>query len=857
MANIIKKHKYLCIALLIVFLVYLPFILFNDHMWIFAGDSSEQVLKIYLQGWTRIREGQLPFWDWSNFLGANYYGGNSFLTVGSPFYYLAMLLPKKEMIPYFFLTLTIIKSMLCTIFSYMWLHKLNNSKFSSSIGALIITFSGFMMHIYSTHFLDVVIFIPLALYFAEVFLKEKKVLGFSLSIAIIGVINYYFLYIFLFFISIYLLCRYIGDNLVEFNFKEFFIKVGIYIGILIISILIAMFILLPSMYAMANNPRTSDMVLNFDSIGRFNLYRFITSFINPVNDWRANANYFINTTVHPGISYNGGMNNYSMILFVWCVPLFLSLKNCVMKKSLLILYGLYGFFSCFNIFYYIFNNSYETRWMVVFSFINAMLVAHVISNFKLINKKMFVISSFLASALIVSCLFITNIFNFSPEFWGWDIIIRNSFFLIIFIIMYLVISLNYQKMKYLLYVVLCFEIGLSMYNILYNLDSSNYPLNNETFEQMNLGENEVINAINEKDDAFYRVDIATLFPFGINDAIKDDYKSFNTYHSVYNYNQSEFIKGRFANEQGWLFNPQRGKTLVKNMLSSKYWFSYGGQEFDYPYGSHSMHKDIAEYGYEYYMTVDNIDIYQNSYFLPVMFAMDKTISTEIFNKQSILVQDYIMSNYLVFDDSENEIFDIKLPKLILDDGKTSCYKDISEYDSGILYIEFASNAAGGIFIKDASGNLIYENAVNGDKGYFAVNLNSDMATFEAYLTSGFKLYYDDMLWYDDIYNSLIDESLKNIIHDSNSIDGEIEILNDKYIFTSIPYDEGWNVLVDGEKVDYFKVNNGFIGFGIEAGTHTIETYFIPKGLIVGTILSILGFVLLFVFNKINNKKFID
>ena len=132
-----------------------------------------------------------------------------------------------------------------------------------------------------------------------------------------------------------------------------------------------------------------------------------------------------------------------------------------------------------------------------------------------------------------------------------------------------------------------------------------------------------------------------------------------------------------------------------------------------------------------------------------------------------------------------------------------------------------------------------------------------MATFEAYLTSGFKLYYDDMLWYDDIYNSLIDESLKNIIHDSNSIDGEIEILNDKYIFTSIPYDEGWNVLVDGEKVDYFKVNNGFIGFGIEAGTHTIETYFIPKGLIVGTILSILGFVLLFVFNKINNKKFID
>ena len=66
------------------------------------------------------------------------------------------------------------------------------------------------------------------------------------------------------------------------------------------------------------------------------------------------------------------------------------------------------------------------------------------------------------------------------------------------------------------------------------------------------------------------------------------------------------------------------------------------------------------------------------------------------------------------------------------------------------------------------------------------------------------------------------------------------------VFTSIPYDKGWNVYIDGIKVKTEEVNNTLLGLDVEAGEHNIVIkYKIPYALVGGCIsllsLSLLGF----------------
>ena len=55
--------------------------------------------------------------------------------------------------------------------------------------------------------------------------------------------------------------------------------------------------------------------------------------------------------------------------------------------------------------------------------------------------------------------------------------------------------------------------------------------------------------------------------------------------------------------------------------------------------------------------------------------------------------------------------------------------------------------------------------------------------------------------------------------------------------TSIPYEGGWTVRVDGEPVEVFCAANAVIAFNITEGTHTVEMRYCPPGLIPGAIVS--------------------
>lgn len=78
------------------------------------------------------------------------------------------------------------------------------------------------------------------------------------------------------------------------------------------------------------------------------------------------------------------------------------------------------------------------------------------------------------------------------------------------------------------------------------------------------------------------------------------------------------------------------------------------------------------------------------------------------------------------------------------------------------------------------------------------------------------------------------------------------------VFTSVVYDEGWHIAIDGKEVEIYKLGDALIGFDITPGEHTIEMTYLPTSFITSYIISavcIVGFgVLCAIYTKSKKKK---
>jgi uncharacterized membrane protein YfhO len=120
------------------------------------------------------------------------------------------------------------------------------------------------------------------------------------------------------------------------------------------------------------------------------------------------------------------------------------------------------------------------------------------------------------------------------------------------------------------------------------------------------------------------------------------------------------------------------------------------------------------------------------------------------------------------------------------------------------------------------------------------------------------------------------------------ITGTITAEEGQIMYTSIPYEEGWTIEVDGEKIDnlvyeleqdndgdgetdmvilqnndgdtgQIAVLNAMIGIRLPAGTHTVTMTYTPPGFNIGLVLLVVGIgliVVLYLYDRKNNKLLI-
>lgn len=89
-------------------------------------------------------------------------------------------------------------------------------------------------------------------------------------------------------------------------------------------------------------------------------------------------------------------------------------------------------------------------------------------------------------------------------------------------------------------------------------------------------------------------------------------------------------------------------------------------------------------------------------------------------------------------------------------------------------------------------------------------------------------------------NALKENALQDLVVSTNKVTGSVDLDESKYIYFSIPYQDGWSALVDGKPVKIEKANTAFMAIEVPEGYHDIELNYLPSYLLPAGLISLAG-----------------
>lgn len=848
-----KFYKYLpyFFGLFFIFSLHIYFIVENKSALIFYGDSFEQELMFYLGGWERFNSSGFNFWDWSSGFGANSFS-NVFYFLSSPFFYLSLLF-EKNVVPYLFLYINLFKLFLLFSFSYLWLSGNNQNQMRTSlIGAFILTFSGWVLFYYHYNFfLDAFLIYSLILYFIDQFILDKRKFLYTFMIAILGIVNFYFLYMFIPFIGLYSIFKlYLKGDTFTKSCKQL-------ISLIFFSLLglaLSSLILLPSISIILQTPRLQDITQLdlFSIIGRFDVYRFFSSLYSPVMK-RLDPTFYMSTEVYQGLGWGGGVSLYTSLMFPLLIPFVFKLEKRL-KVGIIIFYGILLFLSIFLVFYRLLQGTVDVRWYYMFVLMNVFVVTKILSNLSIlkISRKEIVLSTLFTVLTII----ILYSFSYVKGYYGSELNLKvltvNMIYSLLIVSVYgYILTWEKTKIAY-VFVVVLIEVSVSFYIPLIQ----NPPIEESELAGyvQTINDRSVVDYIESKDKDFYRILKDNENYLTQNEPFAQAYASMSFYSSVYNYsldryydrfNETYSIPNTYGRDDTYLFS------------SFKYYVTKSGQHSE-PFG-------FVKLG-----TYKEFDIYINEYFVPLIYTQKSTLNQSVFESKSYLEQDALLLNYVVTEESNqkttidtNELINyatqVHAQRYYLPLPETSqAMKIIIEnpYINNIK-IRFLKD---GKFIREESFYQYFyiSKYINPDEGITEVEI---LLPQEDSSDSGYNIYLDlDLSNYDTWYQNLKPGFSTNLMVGDDQISAEVNSLsNQTWVVTSIPYDKGWSLKVDQKTVEIKNVDMGFIGFMVNEGTHQIElkyeTPYLKLGIFIslGTLICIILSRIIFKFKSLTSK----
>ncbi len=135
-----------------------------------------------------------------------------------------------------------------------------------------------------------------------------------------------------------------------------------------------------------------------------------------------------------------------------------------------------------------------------------------------------------------------------------------------------------------------------------------------------------------------------------------------------------------------------------------------------------------------------------------------------------------------------------------------------------------------------------------------VEINSDGGLFYTMLDDALVYYIDTEVLTEAFSRIQSEQMIMDETFKDDEITGKITTLSsDRMILTTIPYDKGWEVYIDGVEVETFEALNSLVTFKIsDAGEHTVRFLYRPTTFKLGITVSAISFglfILIMIFEK--------
>ena len=846
--KIVWKYRYYILAFIIPFLsVFIANISMGVYPFGERGvnviDSFHQYAPFFSEFYDKVVHGESLFYSWNGGLGINFWSIVAYY-LSSPLNIIVLLFPRAYLLEAF--ALIIMLKIALSGLSFAYYIRKHYRKYDLSIVyfSSFYALSGWVLgYNWNIMWLDCIALFPLVMLGIERLVKDGKGLFYAVMLGLSIFFNYYISIMICIFLVIYFFVLFFQKR--TKTLKLFVKRFLTFAGYSLLAGGLAAVMLLPEMYTLL---QTHSADSSFPT-----KWKFYENFLDILGQQLP----FVEPTDLSGLP-----NLFCGIIVLMCVILYIFRKKTPLKYKISRLFLLvFLIFSCnVNVLDYIWHgfhypNSLPNRFTFIYIFVLLTIAYEVILSLQQYHLWQYLVS------FLGSMMFVLAVYYQGNETRSLYVYFISMGLLWVYLFLMCLYKVNVNKRKLfggIVCVVLVLEAGANgIFGLIQNgsINRTNYNSKLEAAQSVRT----------YVGDELCRTELDTFN--GRNNAMWLGFKSLSMFSSTLSDGLDTFLDnmGYFAAVNK--FSYEGATRLTDAMFGIKYLMSEDEKE------------NIR--AFEYLGEFDGQYLYQNNEALPIAFMVKDTYADwtadgkypwenqNSFAKATTGVTDELFSlEYMTGEPVATGAIASKQSDFsyhIVEDGTEDTallvytYQPTYQKERYIYYeaphmSKLKVSISGNIrTYSDTRGHIVDLGDI-GPQDTVTLTLTLDSAYTSADVKMVLFGLNEDI--YRQVWGQLSQETLNIVDNSATSLKGTIDVAENGILYTSIPYDAGWTVRVDGQKVETKSLNGSLMYIELDAGTHEIEMSFIPQGFIPGLMISA-GCLFILIVIGFRRKKFCE
>ena len=759
-------------------------------------DMYHQYAPFFSEFQYKLTHGGSLLYSWDIGMGVNFSALYAYY-LASPMNWLVALCPRQFLIE-FMTVLIVIKTGLSGLFFTWYLRKHTGTReFGSCFFGIFYALSGYMAaYSWNIMWLDCILLFPVILFGLERLVKEKKGMVYCIALGLSILSNYYISIMICIFMVIYaavLVILYPPKK-----GKEFAATAGRFTLYSLLAGGLAAVVLLPEIYA-----------LQATASGNFDFPKTVSSYFSIFD---MIARHIGNVQTEIGLDH--WPNIYCGVAVLMLLLLYLGNKNIKIKEKAVYFSLLLFFYASFsvNVLNFIWHgfhypNSLPCRQSFIYIALVLVMCYKAYLELKNTPWKHIVMAFWGAAAFVILAEKLVD----NEEQFHFAVFYAA----ILFLALYTGCIYLYHSRKWCRDGVLLAVLGLVFCESAVNMAVTSIPTTSRT-AYVKDNEDTMLLADSIRSSVFYRIEKGESRTK--NDGAWMNFPSASLFSSVASAAMSDFFKSVGCESSTNAYSVKGSTPFIDALFATRYGIYPDQQPAD------GLKEQIGRQGSMWF--------YENKYTLPVGFVMPQDMETNWVldsgnpaNVQNDLSSVLGVSNLLV-------------PAEGVSEGKKLTFTADA---SGDYYVYVTNKKVEEVSAEIGERSLSFDNV---DRGYFLElgYLPKGQEVILQSQTDGNPAMQAEIWRFDpeameEIYQCLSKSPLELSSWTDTGFAGSINTPEGGTMFTSIPYDKGWKIWVDGTAVSGRPVFDAFLGVDLEPGEHKIRLSYEPQGLKTGAVIT--------------------